>query len=139
MLDDICVLLGGREAERMLLGRISVGAYSDLQRANEIARMMVEELAMGSSLGSRTVGNASDRFTGSRGAERRPVSEAVAAGIDESIAVILDAQLKRAAEQLAGHRTTLEALRDLLLEKKTLDVAALKSLFADRDYKPPAL
>ena len=38
----------------MVNQRISVGAYSDLQRANEIARMMVEELAMTEALGPMT-------------------------------------------------------------------------------------
>ncbi|MGF1528295.1 MAG: AAA family ATPase, partial [Candidatus Competibacterales bacterium] len=47
LLDDICVLLGGRLAEALLLGQVSMGAHHDLQRASEIARMMVEELAMG--------------------------------------------------------------------------------------------
>lgn len=135
LLDDICVLLGGREAERLLFGRISVGAYSDLQRANEIARLMVEELAMGTRLGSRTVSAAADRTTGAMGGARRAVSEEVAGGIDADIAAILDAQLQRARSTLAEHRGALEALRDLLLEKKTLGLAELKPLFQERDFK----
>ena len=36
LLDDICVFLWGRLAEKLVLDKVSTGAYDDLQRANEI-------------------------------------------------------------------------------------------------------
>ena len=41
MLDQVAGLLGGRAAEEMMLGDISTGASSDIQRATAIARKMV--------------------------------------------------------------------------------------------------
>ena len=48
---DICVGLGGLCAERMLLGEVSIGAHTDLQQVNRIARAMVESYGMGVSTG----------------------------------------------------------------------------------------
>src|SRR5262249_52484886 len=42
MLAEICVGLGGHTAERLVLGEVSIGAYSDLQQANRLAASMVE-------------------------------------------------------------------------------------------------
>ena len=136
LLDDVCVLLGGRAAEELLLGRVSVGAYNDLQRANEIVRMMVEELGMSDVLGSRTVGSQGQggaAMTGGGG--RRPIAESTARLIDDEIQRILDRERDRAAELLLGYQTELEKLRDLLLERKTLRVGDLKDIFDGRDFK----
>src|SRR5262245_30030702 len=47
LLDDLCVLMGGREAEQLLLDDLSIGSAHDLARATEIARALVEEFGMG--------------------------------------------------------------------------------------------
>src|SRR6185503_10086309 len=47
LLDSICVLMGGREAEAMLLDDLSIGSSHDLERATTLARALVEELGMG--------------------------------------------------------------------------------------------
>lgn len=39
--DQICVILAGRVAEEAFFGRISTGAYDDLQKAYRIAKMIV--------------------------------------------------------------------------------------------------
>ena len=45
--DDICILMGGREAELLLLGDLSIGSSGDLTRATDIARALVEDFGMG--------------------------------------------------------------------------------------------
>ena len=52
MLDRVAGLLGGRAAEEMMLGDISTGASSDIQRATAIARKMVGTYGMSSRLGN---------------------------------------------------------------------------------------
>ena len=47
LLDDLCMLMGGREAEALLLDDLSIGSSDDLQRATVIARALVEEFGMG--------------------------------------------------------------------------------------------
>src|SRR5262249_53990898 len=48
ILDDLCVLYGGIEAEQLLLDDVSTGAAgSDLQRATQVAHYLVEVSGMG--------------------------------------------------------------------------------------------
>ena len=47
MADTIAVLMGGREAEALLLDDLSIGSSEDLRRATIVARTLVEELGMG--------------------------------------------------------------------------------------------
>ena len=137
--DDVCVLLGGRAAERLLLGKVSVGAYSDLQRANEIVRMMVEELGMSGDgqLGVRTFNAGADARSGSIGAggSRSNISEATAREIDESIQGILNAEEARADALLGERKSELGALREQLMKAKTLGLDELKAIFGGKDFK----
>jgi cell division protease FtsH len=52
LLNQLAVLLGGRTAEEIALGRISTGAQNDLQRATDIARAMVTEWGMSDAVGA---------------------------------------------------------------------------------------
>src|SRR5207302_9154371 len=47
LLDHMCVMMGGREAELLLLDDLSIGSAQDLVQATEIARALVEEFGMG--------------------------------------------------------------------------------------------
>ena len=44
--NQICVLLGGRIAEKIILGKITNGAYDDIQKVNKIAREMITKMGM---------------------------------------------------------------------------------------------
>lgn len=52
LLDKITVMLGGRAAEKLILGTLSTGASDDILRASELARRMVTEYGMSEKLGS---------------------------------------------------------------------------------------
>jgi cell division protease FtsH len=121
--DAICVLMGGREAEAMLLDDLSVGSSHDLERATLIARGLVEELGMGGDdVGVR-------RFAPIAHAVHDPrPSEATLHAIEVSVRAILEAQRARARAILGEQRPLVETLRDLLLEKKVLDRAAFGHL-----------
>src|SRR5205807_3961312 len=54
--DRIAVLLGGRAAEEVVYGEISTGAHNDLERATEMARLMVMQYGMSEHLGPMTFG-----------------------------------------------------------------------------------
>jgi cell division protease FtsH len=116
LLDTICTLFGGREAELMLLGDMSAGSGHDLDRATSIARAVVEELGMADVLSARV-------FEEGRGRPR--LSDDSLRAIDKAVTGILDSERTRSQQILAKHRAELVALRDLLLEKKVVDRAAL--------------
>ena len=56
--DRIAVLLGGRVAEEIVYGEVSTGAHNDLERATEMARLMIMQYGMSEKLGPMTFGGA---------------------------------------------------------------------------------
>ena len=51
LFSQLCLLLGGRVAERVILGDISTGAVDDLQRATKVAMDQLLAFGMGKGLG----------------------------------------------------------------------------------------
>ncbi|MFT5525673.1 MAG: cell division protease FtsH, partial [Pirellulaceae bacterium] len=123
LLDDICVLMGGREAERLLLDDLSIGASGDLYRATEIARALVEEFG----LGGDEVG-IGQCLTKGRSDQQQQYSPQTLEAIDRRVREILEQQRERAANILTENKTLVEALRDLLLDKKVIDAKTLGEL-----------
>ena len=123
---DVCVAIGGQGAERLVLGEVSVGARGDLQQANTIARAMVEQYGMSRNLGARVVLD----DEGPRG--DRGVSEARQLRVDEEIDQLLREETLRCERLLRDHHDLLVALYTLLLERKVLDAATIKT-FAKKD------
>ncbi len=124
------VLQGGRAAEYVVYGHFSTGASDDLSRATEIARSMVTRYAMVPELGSVTYADEEHGFLGGAGLGSRRHSEQTAREIDRAVRAILDASFERAVGLLARNRPVLEASAAELLEKETLDEAALETWFA---------
>lgn len=123
LLDDLCVLMGGREAEQLLLDDLSIGSAGDLQRATEIARALVEEFGMG----GEQVGVC--QFPVLAGGEQpRQLSPGQLEAIDRRVREFLHEAQQRAAELLAQNRALVETLRDLLLEQKVIDAQTLATL-----------
>jgi cell division protease FtsH len=119
-LDMICVALGAREAEQMLLSDLSLGATSDLASATGIARELVEVHGLGGDkLGLVQYFDLQQRR------RRQDLSPAILSAIDERVYAIVEEQRVRAATILKENRPALETLRDLLLEHKTIDAKTL--------------
>lgn len=51
LLDEICVILGGRISEEVFFGKISTGASDDLNKAYQIAKAFVTQYGFGDRLG----------------------------------------------------------------------------------------
>lgn len=118
LLDDICVCMGGRVAEAMFLDDVSVGCANDLQKATEIARVMVEELGMSQTAGLQ-VYTAPTGSTQGR-VERRQMSASVREKLDTEITEILEKEHRRAQKMLEEYKSFILKLKEALLEKKTL-------------------
>lgn len=125
--DDLCILMGGREAEQLLLDDISIGSAGDLDRATDIARALVEDFGMGSD-DVGVVSFASKRRESD--GRRSNLSASQLEAIDRSISELLNEAKDRAAGILADNRRIVELLRDELLEKQSLDAKAI-STFMD--------
>src|SRR5918994_957792 len=91
--DRIAVLLGGRVAEELVYGEISTGAHNDLERATELARLMVTKYGMSERLGLATYGEKSPLFLRGNGngfGGERDYSEETARTIDQEVRTILE-------------------------------------------------
>jgi cell division protease FtsH len=121
LLDNICVLFGGREAEAMMLDDLSIGSAQDLDRATGTARALVEEFGLGpEELGVR-------RFFEEREGLAQ-LSEGTRQALETGVRQVVEEQRTRARTILEEHRKELEVLRDMLLEHKVLDREALANL-----------
>jgi cell division protease FtsH len=151
LLARIFVLLGGRVAEEMIFGDISTCAQNDLQKATEIARTMVTQFGMSERLGLVALeGQRTPLFLPGAAQASKEYSEDTARIIDEEIKKLLSEAHAKVREFVRSHRSALEELAKLLLEKEVVDrpqlQAILKATSADgpedgasRDDSPEAL
>jgi cell division protease FtsH len=126
LLDSVCVLFGGREAEALLLDDLSIGSASDLARATDVARSLVERFGMGpDDVGVRAFPETE--------VHAALLSDAGRAAIERGVREVLDRERARARDILAERRVLVIALRDLLLERKVLDRESFAHLLEARD------
>jgi cell division protease FtsH len=136
--DQITFALGGRASEEVFFGRITTGASNDLQQATRLARAMVTQYGMSSSLGLPTYG--SQRMNPFWGQEwgmgtDRDYSDKAAQSIDSEVRRILQENYQRALDIVRKNRDSLVALANSLLEVETLDREAFEQLMNN----PPKL
>ena len=128
--DRLCVLMGGRAAERLVFGEVSSGGQSDLTQASELAWRMVEELGMSDRLGPIAL-----RHPGAIAGYDVP--ELHSAGLlgraENEVIGALKAAETRADELLAARRVELDHLADLLLERETLEGDDLRAALGRRE------
>ena len=120
MLSRICVLLGGRAAEELVLDDITTGASSDLKRATEIAHEMVAKYGMSEKIGPIAFANDDEVFIGRDFVHSREYSEQTAGQIDEEVKNILTSEYDAAKKILSDKSDKLDKLAKLLMEKETV-------------------
>ena len=125
LLDFVAMALGGYAAEKLVMGEMSTGASSDLQRATDICRRMVTQYGMSDDMGPIYLGGDHDEVFLARdyGQQSRTYSEDVAARIDAEVQRKMNEGLARATALLIEKRDKLDGLSALLMEKETIDRA----------------
>ena len=123
LLDFVAMALGGYAAESLVMGEMSTGASSDLQRATDICRRMVMQYGMSDDMGPIYLGGNHDEVFLARdyGQQSRMFSESVASRIDGEVQRKMNEAFERAKALLADHREKLDGLADLLIERETVD------------------
>lgn len=131
--------MGGRIAEEIILGvdRITTGAGSDLQSASEIARDMVVNQGMGKELRDQ-VFKVDDGMMLDRLVHEREYSEDTARLIDHEIESLITEAAKRARIVIKANLPYLEALKDRLLEKETVDAEEANEILKGAKMPPEA-
>lgn len=125
---QLTVLLAGRAAEELILGKITTGASNDLEKATEIARKMVCQWGM-SDLGPLSFGERDDLiFLGRELAAHKNFSEHTAELIDNEVKKIVGKAFDQAKSLIDANRDKLFKIAEALLEKEILssdEIAAL--------------
>ncbi|MGW6196921.1 ATP-dependent zinc metalloprotease FtsH [Kribbella sp. NPDC055110] len=119
--DSLAIRMGGRVAERIVLGEISTGAGNDLAGATALATRMVREFGMSTTLGPVGFGVGSPNYLGGEEIGSRSYAEATQRVIDEEVAKLLREAEQRATTVLTDHRAELDQLAELLQERETID------------------
>ena len=136
MLDDICMGLGGRVAEELVIKDISSGASGDIKQATKFARLMVTELGMSEKLGLISYSNDSQPvFIGKDMATHNSYSEETAKMIDEEVREIVSTQHERARKLLSENRSILDNMARVLIEKETIYTEEVELLMQGKTYK----
>ncbi len=133
MLDQIAVLLAGRTAEELFCDDVTTGASNDLERATKLARTMVTRYGMSEELGTQVFGEAQHEvFLGRDYANHQDYSEETAKRIDDEVERIMREGHERARKVLGERRDQMDTMARVLLERETVEGAAVDALLDGR-------
>ena len=134
--DRICMALGGRVAEELVLHDIATGASGDIQHVTAIARRMVTQWGMSEKLGLVAYDNDHPVFMGMEyGHSERGCSPETAAIIDQEVRRIISEAHERARKLLKENRSVLDNMARVLVEKETIYNEEVLMLVKGADYK----
>lgn len=130
--DEMVGLLGGRVAEKLIMGDISTGAKNDIDRASNIARSMIMEYGMSDVIGTISYNAGQDEvFLGRDIGKGRNFSEELGAKIDKEIKKTIDEAYNKAIDLLSNNLNKLHAVAQALIEKEKLDAKEFEEIFAN--------
>jgi cell division protease FtsH len=119
--NQLAFMLGGRAAEKIVLGDLSTGAGNDIEKATKLARKMVCEWGMSERLGPLTYGEKQEEiFLGREIGMHRDFSEATAREIDEEVKKIVEEAEACAENIVKKNMKKLKNIAQVLLEKEIL-------------------
>ncbi len=130
MENEIVSLLGGRVAEKLIIGDICTGASNDIQRATGIARNMVTKYGMSDALGPIVYGSEHENdevFLGRDFNTSRNYSEDTATLIDNEIKRIVNGAYDKAMEILSTNVDKLHFIAEFLMKNEVMDEDQFKA------------
>jgi cell division protease FtsH len=130
LVDNICMSLGGRVAEELVIQDVTTGASADLRHVSDIARRMVTQWGMSDKLGLVAYDSDQPVFMGMEyGHQNRGgYSQETAATIDEEIRRLISEAHERATKLLKENRSILDNMSRVLVEKETIYTEEVKML-----------
>lgn len=129
--DDMAMMMGGYVAEKMIYGNdhLSTGPSSDLKKATQLAKRMVMQYGMSSTLGPRVYGENEELiFLAQEIHDKKNYSEKTAERIDDEISALLKESLERAEKVLSEKRQIMDTLVDVLIKEETVEQERFKEI-----------
>lgn len=128
LIDRLISVLGGRVAEEEFFGKVTTGAYDDLQKAYKIAHSMVAQLGMTSKLGFVNLENNQYGI--------KKYSEHTNYLIDLECQRIIEEATEKCRQVVKLHKDKIERMSELLLKKKTIDLKDITEVLGKRPFEP---
>ena len=133
MYEQIVSLLGGRVAEALFLGDISVGASNDIDRATKLAKDMVARYGMCEKLGTVSYLDGGEVFIGRDYQNTKSYSEKYAATIDDEVKALIDRAYDHCRNILTENSDKLEKVTQFLLENESMSGEQFTACMEDRE------
>ena len=125
--DTICSILGGRCAEQVFFGKVTTGAYDDLEKVYNIAHNYVTKLGMSDKIGYLSL---SESQYGSK-----KYSNETSKIVDQEIKALIDKCTERTMKLVQDKKVLIQTLSDALLEKETLDLNDIVRILGPRPFE----
>ena len=133
MYEQIVALLGGRAAEELFLGDISVGASNDIERATKLAKDMVARYGMSEKIGTVSYLDDGEIFIGRDYQSTKSYSEQVAGTIDQEVKRLIDRAYTQCRDILQKDSAKLQELADYLLANESITGQQFENLMEGRE------
>ena len=133
MYEQIVSLLGGRVAEALFLGDISVGASNDIDRATKLAKDMVARYGMCEKLGTVSYLDGGEVFIGRDYQTTKSYSEKTAASIDDEVKALIDRAYDHCRQILSDNSDKLNQIVEFLLEKESMSGEQFEAIMEGRE------
>ena len=133
MYEEIVSLLGGRVAEDLFIGDISVGASNDIDRATKLAKDMVARYGMCEKLGTVSYLDGGEVFIGRDYQSTKSYSEKFAATIDDEVKSLIDKAYAHCRQLLQDNEQKMLALCEYLLEHESMTGEQFAAFMEDRE------
>ncbi|MBN9520607.1 ATP-dependent zinc metalloprotease FtsH [bacterium] len=131
LMAQLVMSMGGRAADKLVVGEPLSGAIGDLKHGTRLARLMVTQFGMSDRLGPVFFRQHEEHvFLGKEIHEPRDFSEGTAKIIDEEVQRIMTQALDRATELLSANRDKLDRLTEALLLHEELDADEVERVYA---------
>ena len=114
ILAEINVLFAGRAAEELMMDDIATGAYSDIKRATDLARLLITRVGMNTELGPINYENSNE------GSFVSEFSDQTSREIDIEVRKLLKSKYEETLQILKDNKEKLQNIADLLKEKETV-------------------
>jgi cell division protease FtsH len=130
---SMAMTLGGRAAEEIVFGEVTTGASNDLEKVTQTAKQMVMRFGMSDKLGPRVFGHdAGQPFLGREFSSEPDYSDDVAREIDAEIRRVVEEAHGIARRILEQHRSELDRIAEILLERETIERSEFLELLAGK-------
>jgi len=128
MMDTMCMMLGGRVAEKLFFGNISTGAQDDQQKVTRIAYSIVTTYGFNPKIGNMS-------FPPGEGMQAtRPFSEKRAELVDEEVRELVKGAYERTTALLLEKKELARGVAELLLEKEVIQREDVESVLGARPW-----